>query len=154
MSATKTLSGLRIAVGVLFLFLSEYKVFGTQFTPFNLQSQESFGPYALTGSEQFGERLVPVFIDRGSFFGKLASKQQGLPDLAGQWLFSFARKPGLRTGSSPSRLGARFDNFSRSLPSFGSHALLPVLRCPGRTTGGLSSRVTAISRSCSGDCAR
>jgi uncharacterized membrane protein YphA (DoxX/SURF4 family) len=32
MSATKTLSGLRIAVGVLFLILSEYKVFGTQFT--------------------------------------------------------------------------------------------------------------------------
>lgn len=32
MSGTKTLSGLRIAVGVLFLILSEYKVFGTQFT--------------------------------------------------------------------------------------------------------------------------
>jgi thiosulfate dehydrogenase (quinone) large subunit len=32
MSATKALSGLRIAVGILFLILSEYKVFGTQFT--------------------------------------------------------------------------------------------------------------------------
>jgi uncharacterized membrane protein YphA (DoxX/SURF4 family) len=32
MSATKTLSGLRIAVGILFLILSEYKVFGAQFT--------------------------------------------------------------------------------------------------------------------------
>jgi thiosulfate dehydrogenase (quinone) large subunit len=31
-SSTKALSGLRIAVGVLFLILSEYKVFGTQFT--------------------------------------------------------------------------------------------------------------------------
>jgi thiosulfate dehydrogenase (quinone) large subunit len=32
MSATKTLTGLRIAVGFLFLILGEYKVFGTQFT--------------------------------------------------------------------------------------------------------------------------
>ncbi|HEX4427382.1 MAG TPA: DoxX family protein [Terriglobales bacterium] len=32
MSATKTLSALRIAVGILFLILSEYKVFGTAFT--------------------------------------------------------------------------------------------------------------------------
>jgi thiosulfate dehydrogenase (quinone) large subunit len=31
-SATKAFTGLRIAVGVLFLILSEYKVFGTQFT--------------------------------------------------------------------------------------------------------------------------
>jgi uncharacterized membrane protein YphA (DoxX/SURF4 family) len=32
MPATKTLSALRIAVGILFLILSEYKVFGTAFT--------------------------------------------------------------------------------------------------------------------------
>jgi thiosulfate dehydrogenase [quinone] large subunit len=31
-SATKTLTGLRLAVGLLFLILAEYKVFGTQFT--------------------------------------------------------------------------------------------------------------------------
>ena len=31
-SSTKTLAGLRIAVGVLFLIFGEYKVFGTQFT--------------------------------------------------------------------------------------------------------------------------
>jgi thiosulfate dehydrogenase [quinone] large subunit len=31
-SAPKSLTGLRIAVGILFLILSEYKVFGTQFT--------------------------------------------------------------------------------------------------------------------------
>jgi len=32
MSSTKTLTGLRIAVGILFLIFGEYKVFGTQFT--------------------------------------------------------------------------------------------------------------------------
>jgi len=32
MSATRALTGLRIAVGVLFLIFGEYKVFGTQFT--------------------------------------------------------------------------------------------------------------------------
>jgi thiosulfate dehydrogenase (quinone) large subunit len=31
-SAAKALTGLRIAIGILFLILSEYKVFGTQFT--------------------------------------------------------------------------------------------------------------------------
>jgi uncharacterized membrane protein YphA (DoxX/SURF4 family) len=31
-SASKTLTGLRLAVGMLFLILAEYKVFGTQFT--------------------------------------------------------------------------------------------------------------------------
>jgi thiosulfate dehydrogenase (quinone) large subunit len=31
-SACKTLTGLRLAVGLLFLILAEYKVFGTQFT--------------------------------------------------------------------------------------------------------------------------
>jgi thiosulfate dehydrogenase [quinone] large subunit len=31
-SSTRALSGLRIAVGVLFLIFAEYKVFGTQFT--------------------------------------------------------------------------------------------------------------------------
>src|SRR5580704_2256081 len=31
-SATKTLTGLRLAVGLLFLILAEYKVFGTEFT--------------------------------------------------------------------------------------------------------------------------
>jgi thiosulfate dehydrogenase [quinone] large subunit len=31
-SSTKALTGLRIAVGVLFLILGEYKVFGTEFT--------------------------------------------------------------------------------------------------------------------------
>jgi len=32
MSSTKALTGLRIAVGILFLIFGEYKVFGTQFT--------------------------------------------------------------------------------------------------------------------------
>jgi uncharacterized membrane protein YphA (DoxX/SURF4 family) len=32
MSSTKALTGLRIAVGALFLIFAEYKVFGTQFT--------------------------------------------------------------------------------------------------------------------------
>src|SRR5207245_6534699 len=32
MSSTKALTGLRIAVGILFLIFAEYKVFGTQFT--------------------------------------------------------------------------------------------------------------------------
>ncbi|GAC1511892.1 MAG: hypothetical protein NVS1B11_21030 [Terriglobales bacterium] len=31
-SSTRTLTGLRIAIGILFLILAEYKVFGTQFT--------------------------------------------------------------------------------------------------------------------------
>ena len=31
-SSTRTLAGLRIAIGILFLILAEYKVFGTQFT--------------------------------------------------------------------------------------------------------------------------
>jgi hypothetical protein len=33
MSSTKALTGLRIAVGILFLIFGEYKVVGTQFTP-------------------------------------------------------------------------------------------------------------------------
>src|SRR2546428_8775154 len=32
MSSTKAITGLRIAVGILFLIFGEYKVFGTQFT--------------------------------------------------------------------------------------------------------------------------
>jgi len=32
MSATKTLTALRIAIGVIFLIFCEYKIFGTQFT--------------------------------------------------------------------------------------------------------------------------
>ena len=31
-SSTRTLAGLRISIGILFLILAEYKVFGTQFT--------------------------------------------------------------------------------------------------------------------------
>src|SRR6202162_674102 len=32
MSSTRALSGLRVAVGILFLIFGEYKVYGTQFT--------------------------------------------------------------------------------------------------------------------------